>query len=292
MSHFHTPPRPEPLWLDLVSLDGGGSCPAQFYGKTRDGRDVYVRYRGGQLRVREAYGPGDDVMRGRLLCDVPLGPPLDGDLSMHQFCTLTETLVNNAVPPKGDDDRDLDLSGATTFFRQSVWLSEQTAQELLAEIVLDVAPAMPMALPLPGVTVTLFYRPLVHPDRRLTHENKPPHPVARRLGQPIETLFEDGPYGDQFALWASFPTEDDVVRQTLKTLAQRVEAAAPEARTQAFDLETGAHVPEQHRCERIDRRVAAWCLAQENRWLRAHPVKQTVKQADAEARLIGWRPEP
>lgn len=39
------------LDLDLAKISGGGSCPTQFFGETLDGREVYVRYRGGQLSV-------------------------------------------------------------------------------------------------------------------------------------------------------------------------------------------------------------------------------------------------
>ena len=43
MNGFHTPELPEPLDLDLAELHGGGSCPAQFYGETHEGLEVYVR---------------------------------------------------------------------------------------------------------------------------------------------------------------------------------------------------------------------------------------------------------
>ncbi len=37
--------------LDLVEMSGGGSCPSQFHGVTSDGKEVYIRYRGGSLSI-------------------------------------------------------------------------------------------------------------------------------------------------------------------------------------------------------------------------------------------------
>ena len=83
MIGFHTPELPEPLGLDLYKLQGGGSCPSQFYGETHDGLDVYVRYRGGTLRVHVGNKPGDDALDdGLCILETHIGTQYDGTMSL------------------------------------------------------------------------------------------------------------------------------------------------------------------------------------------------------------------
>jgi len=42
-------PPDEPIVIE--SINGGGACPTQFFGKTPDGKEVYARYRHGYLSV-------------------------------------------------------------------------------------------------------------------------------------------------------------------------------------------------------------------------------------------------
>ncbi len=127
VSRYFTPPRAEPLDLDLARLNGGGYAPAQFFGETHDGREVYVRYRGGQFSVHVANEPGSDALGGgTCLVDTTIGPPLDGGISIEQVCNYFGITINGTCPPMSTPEQMLhngcrDLSCATTFY--DVWLS-------------------------------------------------------------------------------------------------------------------------------------------------------------------------
>lgn len=135
MFAFHTPSLPPPLLLDLRHLEGGGSLPSQFYGSTHDNRDVYVRYRGGNLSVDIANAPGEEALDGTRVLDVMIGPPLDGTMSMHQFCRDFGVTINGATPIEIDSfaDRYSDLTGRTTF-AEAVrgWVTLPTSKRMLA----------------------------------------------------------------------------------------------------------------------------------------------------------------
>jgi hypothetical protein len=95
-------------------LGGGGVGPAQFFGKTHDGRDVYGRYRWGVLSVE--MDPDGDVPE--TLLDVQVGPPLHAEMSLGQFCKITGITHNGTAPPLPDFSKKhgfKDLSGATSF---------------------------------------------------------------------------------------------------------------------------------------------------------------------------------
>jgi hypothetical protein len=112
------------LDLDLATLDGGGYAPSQFWGETHDGRDVYVRYRGGNFSVTVANEPGGtDETR---ILDMTIGPPLHGSISIGQLCHYFGITINGVRPPLPTAEECLqegysDLSGSTTFY--DVWLS-------------------------------------------------------------------------------------------------------------------------------------------------------------------------
>ncbi|GIT93321.1 hypothetical protein JANAI62_37280 [Jannaschia pagri] len=120
MIGFHTPELPDPLGLDLAKLHGGGSCPSEFYGETHDGLDVYVRYRGGTLRVHVAHEPGDDALDdGECILEAEIGPPFDGTMSLTQFCTNFGVTVEGGIPEETDPEAHLyaNLTGQTTFWK-------------------------------------------------------------------------------------------------------------------------------------------------------------------------------
>lgn len=124
LSRYFTPPRVEPLNLDLAELAGGGYAPAQFFGQTHDGREVYVRYRGGGLSVTVADEPGTEAQT--CILEVRLGPPLHGGVSVGQLCHWCGITINRELPPLPTPEEMVeegykDLSGATTFY--DVWLS-------------------------------------------------------------------------------------------------------------------------------------------------------------------------
>lgn len=135
-SYFHTPKLPDPIHLDLAELRGGGFCPSQFYGKTRDDLDVYARYRGGHLYVKLGYEAGDDAYRdGFKILDANIGPPGDGTMSLPQFCHCTGSTVDGTVPEElgRDFHRCRDLSGATSFWGARVrYLTPKTSRKILA----------------------------------------------------------------------------------------------------------------------------------------------------------------
>lgn len=135
ISHFHTPELPAPLNLDLASLAGGGAAPSQFYGKTQDGQDVYVRYRGGWISLRIGKRAGEDALATPPLIDAKVGPDFDGCLSLHQFCRHFGVRVNGALPAETDKAalRYTDLSGQTTYWRSDLpQVTHQTSRALLA----------------------------------------------------------------------------------------------------------------------------------------------------------------
>ncbi|WP_421979204.1 hypothetical protein [Roseibium sp.] len=127
---FHTPHLPLSLNLDLASLRGGGSYPSQFYGETQEGREIYVRYRGGHLSVEQS---DNDGRKTRLL-ETDIGPPHDGSMSLAQFCRYFGVTVNGKVPEETDPEarRYTDFSGATTYWTADFGrVTEQTSRRML-----------------------------------------------------------------------------------------------------------------------------------------------------------------
>ncbi|TCS48220.1 hypothetical protein EDD52_1574 [Primorskyibacter sedentarius] len=137
MISFHTPELPEPLGLDLAKLRGGGSCPSQFYGETHEGLDVYVRYRGGTLRVHVANEPGDDALRdGDCILEADIGPPFDGSMSLTQFCTNFGVTVDGIVPDETDPHahRYANLTGQMTFWKANLsQITIETARKIVGK---------------------------------------------------------------------------------------------------------------------------------------------------------------
>ena len=124
-SRYFTPSKIKPLKLDLMELSGGGTMPAQYYGKTFDGREVYCRYRGGNLSVRVGNKPEIDCFQdGQVILNETIGPPLHGSMSLHAFCNYAGITVNGKTPLDPDLERDYekhngankDLSGNTVFY--------------------------------------------------------------------------------------------------------------------------------------------------------------------------------
>ncbi len=137
MMSFHTPELPEPLGLDLAKLRGGGSCPAQFYGETHEGLGVYVRYRGGALRVHVANKPGDDALDdGQCILQTQIGTRYDGTMSLTQFCTNFGVTVNGIIPEETDPEarRNADLTGQTTYWEGYLrQITIETSRRILSE---------------------------------------------------------------------------------------------------------------------------------------------------------------
>jgi hypothetical protein len=123
---YFSRPDLKPLQIDLVTLEGGGSCPAQFWGKTTDGQEVYVRYRGGWLSVER----GDET-----LLEAGIGPGLHGQMLLEQACDLTGLTVSGRSPPLSEAQRlaaaeqedILDWSGRTTYWRRDFFTMTKEA---------------------------------------------------------------------------------------------------------------------------------------------------------------------
>lgn len=142
---FHTPELPPKLNLDLVSLSGGGACPSQFYGETHDGQEVYVRYRGGHLRVDMADSALGNARNGARILELDIGPAFDGSMSLAQFCTFFGVTINGTLPPETNPRADhfTDFSGQTTYwqaFLPSVTIG--TSRDILAATCADFPPAL------------------------------------------------------------------------------------------------------------------------------------------------------
>lgn len=134
---FHTPERPEPLGLDLAKLDGGGSSPSQFYGKTHDGLDVYVRYRSGVLRVHVANVPGNRALDdSQCILQTQIGTQYDGTISLSQFCTTFGVTVNGIIPEETNPEahRNADFTGQTTYWEGHLaQITIETSRRILIE---------------------------------------------------------------------------------------------------------------------------------------------------------------
>ena len=133
---FHTPELPAPLGIDLAKLRGGGACPSQFFGETHEGLSVYVRYRNGWIGVYIGNEPGVETFGGgRCILESGIGPPLDGAMSLTQFCTNFGVTVNGRIPDETDTDahRYKDLTGRTTYWGANLnEVTIETARNILA----------------------------------------------------------------------------------------------------------------------------------------------------------------
>lgn len=114
---FFSRPNLKSLDIDLISIEGGGSCPSQFWGQTADGRSLYIRYRGGNFSVESG-----DVK----LIDACIGPGLHGDLLVEQACDLAGLTVRGKRLVLSEEARFeaaehgpvLDWSGRTTYWER------------------------------------------------------------------------------------------------------------------------------------------------------------------------------
>lgn len=156
---FHTPVLPSPLNLDLFNLTGGGSCPSQFYGVTKDQRDLYVRYRGGRLTADLADTEGQPATEGTRILQTDIGPDLDGSITVSQFCEFFGVTVNGVIPRETNPERDrfTDFSGKTTYWNGHLGgITAHTARKVLAAA----QATMPDAL---------LVQPVLDESHRLSH---------------------------------------------------------------------------------------------------------------------------
>ena len=138
---FYTRPNLPNLGIDLVKLEGGGSCPSQFEGKTTDGRSIYIRYRGGRFSVQVA-DIGQSVYRGDELINATIGPWLHGDMLLEQACDLAGLTVKGSRPvltperwqEASEHAHYLDFSGATTYWIRELMISREGVEAFAARL--------------------------------------------------------------------------------------------------------------------------------------------------------------
>ena len=246
MLNFHTPQLPQPLSLDFADLSGGGAAPSQFYGRTHDGREVYVRYRSGILRVEVAKKPDADFLDPEVLLDVDIGPGLDGYITCARFCTLFGVTVNGAIPPETDVAayRQTDLSGRTSYCGGSLGnVSDRQARTILAGIMDEFPGAL---LCQPNFTNGLLFEGLtrVSPDTASTSkvwiipdaatlqdvETSPEDYIVAKPDQlQIEIIYTPWSFPNapgRLSLYVSFPTGDAVLQNLERVDAKIAEILA------------------------------------------------------------------
>ena len=139
---FYTRPRIPPLNLDLVRLDGGGSCPSQFFGTTTDGQSLYVRYRNGWLSASFCANGGEPGPNDEELLSQDIGPAYHGDILMEQVCDLLGLTLFGTKPPFTEADRAkaaeqapiLDWSGRTTYLEERLQATRAGADGFVAAL--------------------------------------------------------------------------------------------------------------------------------------------------------------
>ncbi|MBI3198374.1 MAG: hypothetical protein HYZ40_12890 [Rhodospirillales bacterium] len=130
---FFSRPNLKPLNIDLISIEGGGSRPSQFWGQTVDGRAIYIRYRGGHFGVECG-----DVE----LIDAYIGPGLHGDMLLEQACDLAGLTVLGKRLVLSEEKRleaaengpILDWSGRTTYWESNFQFAPAHALRFFDEL--------------------------------------------------------------------------------------------------------------------------------------------------------------
>ena len=103
--------------------------PAQFEGRTIDGRPVYIRYRGGQLSVRCGdVGHAGNIYDVEPLLDASIGPPFDGYIDLEQACELTGITLKGKPFEHSPTSGPRDWTGHTTYWERHVKTTRQGAQ--------------------------------------------------------------------------------------------------------------------------------------------------------------------
>lgn len=315
-SRFFTPPKLRPLGLELRTLDGGGSCPSQFYGETLDGREVYCRYRGGRLTVEVDQEPGGAVSKeADVLLDAVIGPPLDGDISAQNLCQIAGISVRMPLSDHGSAERQLDLSGAVTYWRDWIPATRPRVIELIEACRSEFAgvelrerwrgPKGLIERVLPagqepdrancvlrfscGAEATLGYRLLeydfpgyggIDDTERMNRLTGKPWVQAGQRGSGL--LFEN------LALGADFATENGVQRGTILALDELISRVFPVVTYEAIDLLSGTVDPDGKWLSREDPAISEWINEADNRlrWFRG----EVLKHGAGVRRFVGYRP--
>jgi len=71
----------------------GGACPFQIAGWTSDNRQIYVRYRGGRLKVYLGKPDGSYALAGELILNAKVGEDLDGWMEGSEVVEHTRGII-------------------------------------------------------------------------------------------------------------------------------------------------------------------------------------------------------
>jgi hypothetical protein len=137
---FYSRPALTPLELDLREIRGDSSGPAQFYGRTEDGRPIDIRYRGGCFSV---YGGDIGAPHGttpHLLLKAAIAPWPNNEMLLEQACDLAGLTVRGERQVLSHDAyrdavregaRIWDWSGRTTYWVRDLMVTEDAAQRFV-----------------------------------------------------------------------------------------------------------------------------------------------------------------
>lgn len=291
-SSFFTPPVVPPVSLELADLGGGGACPTQFYGNTTDGREVYVRYRGGGLTIHVGNAPGRDPLKeGTCILDVRLGPVLDGVISLRQFLRLTGLSVPYTLAEDEAEDEENDLSGATSFWRAVSLPTTEAGAQAVVDTLRDVSGQVTevfwadgkttrrslsagqrptsnrLEFALAGTVIHLHYSRFRYDFPGYGMPNGDSE-LSAQIGTEVSISGsrESDLKFDNLSLSADFATGDAAARAALERIGAEIDRHYPVAEYCAVDPLTAQPVDVAPLRQREDPRIADWIAAEAGRY--------------------------
>lgn len=311
---FFTPPKVPKVDIRVASLRGGGACPSQYWGQTLDGREVYIRYRGGYLSIDAANNPNEEARRQGDLLGIQLGPPLDGELSAKQLINLTGLQVDelDETQVSAETDSERDLSGATTFWNaREISATNEGALEFLSALWREFPECQIFEISwsqqrvrnkrllkpgeLPKETVLEIFLGQDCPAIRLQFGRFKydfpgygrPDADARysdEVARKIETV---GTFGcavkyDSLSVSSEFSTSDVTARDWLQRLDPKLDACFPQTDYLPHDLASGKVLDDELLKAQDCTVISEWVRASSNRF-------RYVRRKARDAPLIGYR---
>ncbi|MDF0597930.1 hypothetical protein [Psychromarinibacter halotolerans] len=300
--------------LHVTSLRGGGACPSQYWGQTHDGREVYIRYRGGFLSVDVAEEPGEEVLYDGGFLDIELGPPLDGELSVRQLIALTGLKVDelDGFQVSAEREAERDLSGATTFWSAiGISATNEGAEQFLSVLWREFPdcqlfeniwsqprgrkkrPLWPGETPKEAILeimlgagcpkISLHYSRFKYdfPGYGSPEDNSRFSQEARREVETVGSIGCEVKY-DSLRISSEFRTDDTLARTWLERLDQKLDACFPEIEYSPHDLATGEITAGEAIKTQDDPEITKWVQVASNRF-------RYIRRAARDLPLIGYR---